>query len=234
MSRRCVRPRARPARSSPSRTTTRPAGWARPWLRRWRRWCAGAHSGGAQATDEQPTRGAARLRGDRCRRHRRRGACAGLSGGAEGRRCAWEVAADHWGLRAQTETGRGAGGGRPRDRGLRRGDLIRTTTTRTSSRPWRAVAAGEVERGIVACGSGVRGVRGREQGRGRARSAHHRPYSARQGVEDDDMNVICLGGRVLGPELALELADAHSPRATGARPRYDAAWQGQINWRRPP
>lgn len=64
------------------------------------------------------------------------------------------------------------------------------------------VAAGKVERGIAICGSGVgasvvvnkiKGVRG---------ALIHDTFSARQGVEDDDLNVICLGGRIIGNELA--------------------------------
>lgn len=70
----------------------------------------------------------------------------------------------------------------------------------------RAVAAGEVERGIVVCGSGVGACVAANKVPGVRAALITDPYSARQGVEDDDMNVICLGGRVLGPELALELA----------------------------
>lgn len=72
----------------------------------------------------------------------------------------------------------------------------------------RAVARGEVERGIAVCGSGV----GASIAAGKIRGVHAAlvadTFSARQGVEDDDMNVMCLGGRVIGYELALELARA--------------------------
>jgi len=47
------------------------------------------------------------------------------------------------------------------------------------------------------------------------------PYSARQGVEDDDMNVICLGGRVLGTELALDLARTFLAASYQRLPRYE-------------
>jgi len=70
----------------------------------------------------------------------------------------------------------------------------------------RAVAAGEVERGIVICGSGVGACVAANKVRGVRAALITDPYSARQGVEDDDMNVICLGGRVLGTALALDLA----------------------------
>lgn len=70
----------------------------------------------------------------------------------------------------------------------------------------RAVAAGEVERGIVICGSGVGACFAANRVRGVRAALITEVFSARQGVEDDDMNVICLGGRVLGNSLALELA----------------------------
>jgi len=72
----------------------------------------------------------------------------------------------------------------------------------------RAVAQGEIERGIAVCGSGV----------GAAIAANKIPnaraalitdcFSAHQGVEDDDMNIICLGGRVVGYNLAVDLIRA--------------------------
>lgn len=70
----------------------------------------------------------------------------------------------------------------------------------------RAVAAGEIDRGIVICGSGVGACVAANKVRGVRAALITDPYSARQGVEDDDMNVICLGGRVLGTALALDLA----------------------------
>ena len=81
----------------------------------------------------------------------------------------------------------------------------------------KAVARGEVDRGIALCGSGV----------GACVAANKIPevraalitdvFSARQGVEDDDMNVICLGARVLGPSLAWELIKTFlSARFSGA------------------
>ena len=72
----------------------------------------------------------------------------------------------------------------------------------------RAVAAGRVERGVAACGSGV----GASICANKVRGAHaclitdH--FSARQGVEDDHMNIICLGGRITGPMLAWDLVEA--------------------------
>jgi len=69
----------------------------------------------------------------------------------------------------------------------------------------RAVAAGEVDRGIVICGSGVGACFTANKVPGVRAALITEAFSARQGVEDDDMNVICLGGRVLGNALALEL-----------------------------
>ncbi len=69
----------------------------------------------------------------------------------------------------------------------------------------RAVAAGEVERGIAFCGSGV-GACVAVNKVPRARGALITdPFSAHQGVEDDDMNIMCLGGRVTCYALAWEL-----------------------------
>jgi len=66
----------------------------------------------------------------------------------------------------------------------------------------RAVAAGEVERGIVICGSGVGASVAANKVNGIRAGLCHDHYSVRQGVEDDDMNVLCLGGRVMGIEVA--------------------------------
>ncbi|RJQ47739.1 MAG: RpiB/LacA/LacB family sugar-phosphate isomerase [Gaiellales bacterium] len=72
----------------------------------------------------------------------------------------------------------------------------------------RAVAAGEVERGIAVCGSGVGACIAANKVAGTRAALITDVFSARQGVEDDDMNLICLGGRVVGPALAWELAQA--------------------------
>ena len=72
----------------------------------------------------------------------------------------------------------------------------------------RSVAAGKVDRGIAICGSGV-GVSiaaNKVHGARAALILDH--FSARQGVEDDHMNIICLGGRVVGPAAAWELINA--------------------------
>jgi ribose 5-phosphate isomerase B len=72
----------------------------------------------------------------------------------------------------------------------------------------RAVQAGEADRGILICGSGVgAGIAANKLAGVRAALCHD-TFSARQGVEDDDMNVLSLGARVIGPSLAEELVIA--------------------------
>jgi ribose 5-phosphate isomerase B len=69
----------------------------------------------------------------------------------------------------------------------------------------RAVAQGEVERGLAFCGSGVGASVAANKVPGARAALITDPFSAHQGVEDDDMNIICLGGRVTGYALAWEL-----------------------------
>lgn len=72
----------------------------------------------------------------------------------------------------------------------------------------RAVASGTVERGIAVCGSGVGACVAANKLRGVRGSLVCDIFSAHQGVEDDDMNLICMGGRVIGFSLAWELTRA--------------------------
>ena len=69
----------------------------------------------------------------------------------------------------------------------------------------RAVAAGSVERGVALCGSGVGASICANKVPGVHAALIHDHFSARQGVEDDHMNIICLGGRVVGPMVAWDL-----------------------------
>ena len=69
----------------------------------------------------------------------------------------------------------------------------------------RAVAGGEVDRGLAICGSGVGACIASNKVPGVRACLIHECFSAHQGVEDDDMNVICLGGHVVGNALAWEL-----------------------------
>ncbi len=71
-----------------------------------------------------------------------------------------------------------------------------------------AVQKSEAERGLIVCGSGVGACVAANKLKGIRAGMVSDTYSARQGVEHDDMNVICLGGRVTGPALAEELVQA--------------------------
>jgi ribose 5-phosphate isomerase B len=77
-----------------------------------------------------------------------------------------------------------------------------------SEKVGRAVQSGETWRGILVCGSGVGACIAANKMKGVWASICHDTYSARQGVLHDDMNVLCLGGRVVGPELAKVLVAA--------------------------
>jgi ribose 5-phosphate isomerase B len=71
-----------------------------------------------------------------------------------------------------------------------------------------AVRAGTCDRGIVICGSGVGASVAASKVPGVRAAMCHDTFSARQGVEDDDMNVLCLGARVIGPMAAAECVRA--------------------------
>src|SRR6478735_440236 len=71
-----------------------------------------------------------------------------------------------------------------------------------------AVAAQEVDRGLAICGSGVGASVCANKVRGVRAALIHDHFSAKQGVEDDHMNVMCMGGRVVGSEVAWDLVKA--------------------------
>ena len=71
-----------------------------------------------------------------------------------------------------------------------------------------AVSSREIERGILICGSGIGACVAANKIRGIRAGLAHDTYSGHQGVEHDDMNVLCLGSRVIGPAPALEIARA--------------------------
>jgi ribose 5-phosphate isomerase B len=77
-----------------------------------------------------------------------------------------------------------------------------------SEKVGRAVQNGEAERGILVCGSGVGACIAANKLKGVFAGLCHDTYSAAQGVKHDDMNVLCLGARVIGPELAIALINA--------------------------
>ena len=72
----------------------------------------------------------------------------------------------------------------------------------------RAIQDGKAERGILLCGSGVGACIAANKLRGIYAGLCHDTYSAHQGVEHDDMNVLCLGARIIGPEPAREIVAA--------------------------
>ncbi|QDV46465.1 Ribose-5-phosphate isomerase B [Stieleria neptunia] len=72
----------------------------------------------------------------------------------------------------------------------------------------REIILGNADRGIVVCGSGVGVSVAANKIPGIRAAICHDTYSAHQGVEHDDMNVLCIGGRIIGSELALEIVRA--------------------------
>lgn len=71
-----------------------------------------------------------------------------------------------------------------------------------------AILEGKAERGILICGSGVGAAIAANKFPGIFACLCHDTYSAHQGVEHDDMNVLCLGARIIGPAMAKELVRA--------------------------
>jgi ribose 5-phosphate isomerase B len=72
----------------------------------------------------------------------------------------------------------------------------------------RAIQVGQAERGILVCGSGVGASVAANKLRGIRAAVCHDTYSAHQGVEHDDINVLVLGARIIGPALAREIVEA--------------------------
>jgi ribose 5-phosphate isomerase B len=71
-----------------------------------------------------------------------------------------------------------------------------------------AIRAGQAERGVLLCGSGVGASIAANKIKGIYAGVCHDTYSGHQAVEHDDMNVLCLGARVIGPELSREIVTA--------------------------
>lgn len=71
----------------------------------------------------------------------------------------------------------------------------------------RAVVTGKVERGVAICGSGVGAAVCANKIKGAKACLIHDHFSAQQGVEDDHMNIICMGGRTVGPAVAWDLVE---------------------------
>ena len=84
----------------------------------------------------------------------------------------------------------------------------------------RAVASGEIERGVALCGSGVGASIAANKVPGVRAALIHDVFSAHQGVEDDEMNVFCLGGKVIGAALAWELTETFLTARFSGAPRH--------------
>jgi ribose 5-phosphate isomerase B len=83
-----------------------------------------------------------------------------------------------------------------------------------------AIQRGESERGVLVCGSGVGAAVAACKMTGIRAAICHDSYSAHQGVEHDNMNVLCLGSEVVGPSLAGELVDAFLNATFNGGERY--------------
>ena len=83
-----------------------------------------------------------------------------------------------------------------------------------------AIQDGEADRGVLICGSGVGASVAANKMRGIRSAVCHDTYSAHQGVEHDDMNVLTLGARVIGPEPAFECSVAFLGATFSGEPRH--------------
>jgi ribose 5-phosphate isomerase B len=83
-----------------------------------------------------------------------------------------------------------------------------------------ALIDGRAERGILICGSGVGASVAANKFPGIRAAICHDTFSAHQGVEDDDMNVLCLGARIVGPELAKDIARTYLAAAFSGAERH--------------
>jgi RpiB/LacA/LacB family sugar-phosphate isomerase len=83
-----------------------------------------------------------------------------------------------------------------------------------------AIAGGACDRGVLVCGSGVGASVAANKHRGIRAGLCHDAYSAHQGVEHDDMNVLVLGGRVVGEALACELVTAFAAASYAGEERH--------------
>ena len=84
----------------------------------------------------------------------------------------------------------------------------------------KAVAAGKVDRGVAICGSGVGASVCANKIHGIRAALIHDHFSAKQGVEDDHMNILCMGGRTVGPAVAWDLVQAYLAATFSNDPRH--------------
>ena len=133
-------------------------------------------------------------------------------------------AADHAGAALKDELLERLGGapGRPRAHRPRRRRLATPHDDYPdfAARLGRAIRDGEADRGILICGSGVGASVAANKIRGIRAAVCHDTYSAHQGVEHDDMNVLTLGARVIGIELAVECSRAFLGATFSGEPRH--------------
>ena len=99
-------------------------------------------------------------------------------------------------------------------------DAVRIDYPDKSRELGEAIQRGESERGIIVCGSGVGAAVAACKMTGIRAAICHDTYSAHQGVEHDDMNVLCLGSEVVGPSLARELVAAFLSATFNGGERY--------------
>jgi ribose 5-phosphate isomerase B len=119
------------------------------------------------------------------------------------------VAFDHRGvhLREQVLAELAAGGHEIVDLGTDT-DAVRIDYPDKARELGEVIQGGRADRGVLVCGSGVGAAVAASKMRGIRAAICHDVYSAHQGVEHDDMNVLCLGSEVIGPSLAAELLRA--------------------------
>jgi ribose 5-phosphate isomerase B len=132
-------------------------------------------------------------------------------------------AADHAGAALKAELLRRVAETRPDDELIDLGGDGSDTTDDYpdfAQRIGEAVRDGTVERGILICGSGVGASVAANKIRGVRAAICHDTYSAHQGVEHDDMNVLTLGSRVIGSDAALECAIAFLRATFSGEPRH--------------
>ncbi len=84
----------------------------------------------------------------------------------------------------------------------------------------QAVVAGKVDRGVAVCGSGVGASVCANKVKGVRAALIHDHFSARQGVEDDHMNILCMGARTMGPEVAWDLVQTFLAAQFSQAPRH--------------
>jgi ribose 5-phosphate isomerase B len=82
------------------------------------------------------------------------------------------------------------------------------------------VASGKLDRGVAVCGSGVGASVCANKVKGVHACLIHDHFSAKQGVEDDHMNILCMGGRTVGPEVAWDLVQTYLAAEYSNAPRH--------------